>query len=186
MQSCYQKRFPHKIDYLDNILTGLIDFCPFFLNRIYPEYMKQKINLLLLLLMGFSSNAFGKCVPGTVDCPPCMKDVKASNNVNEYPTEKLKEDQKKAEGIIKTDVIDKDYLYEAKNSAVKMLVQASKFYKDGAITKEQYIKVADQVSMMAEYADVHSYKDVDCRDPGVAGKCNKNFAEILPVYTSTP
>lgn len=150
--------------------------------------MKQTFNLLLLLVMGFSSNAFGKCLPGTVDCPPCMKDVKTSisNNGNEYPAEKLKEDQKKAEAVIKADVIDKDYLYEAKNSAVKMLIQAAKFYKDGAITKEQYIKVADQVSMMAEYADVHSYKDVDCKDPGVAGKCNKNFAELSPVDTSTP
>jgi hypothetical protein len=44
-----------------------------------------------------------------------------------------------------------DYIKSAKDSSVDMLIKASKKYKDGAITKDQYIQVALQVSQMAEY-----------------------------------
>jgi len=44
-----------------------------------------------------------------------------------------------------------DYIRGAKDSSVDMLIKASEKYKTGAITKEQYIQIALQVSQMAEY-----------------------------------
>lgn len=139
----------------------------------------MKTFLISMFLTGafYSSNLSAKCMadPKKTVQPPCNDVFVASisNNLNEYPVEKLKEDNAKADAAVKK-VVDKDYLYEAKNSAIKMLIQASKFYKDGAITKEQYIKVADQVSMMAEYADANN-----CINMGLTGSCEENVSYYI-------
>lgn len=136
----------------------------------------MKIFLISMLFTGvmYSSNSFAKCAAEHKG--PCNDYIitEKSNDLNEYPAEKLKEDHAKADAAVKKKVVDKDYLYEAKNSAIKMLIQASKFYKDGAITKEQYIKVADQVSMMAEYADANN-----CINMGLTGSCEENVSYYI-------
>lgn len=46
-----------------------------------------------------------------------------------------------------------DYIKAVNNSSIDMLINASKKYKEGALTKDQYIEVALQVSGMADYTN---------------------------------
>lgn len=46
-----------------------------------------------------------------------------------------------------------DYIKEANNSSIDMLIKASKKYKDGEITKDQYVEIALQVSGFANYTN---------------------------------
>jgi hypothetical protein len=171
MRSCYQKTSPSKNDYLDYIFKGRSGFRPFFLDRIYPEFMK--IFLISILITGafYSANSFALCDadPKKVEQGPC-KDVILiqKTGFNEYPAEKLNEDQARA-AEAKVKVVDKDYLSEAKNSALDMLIKASSEYKKGTITKDQYIQIANQVSQMAEYANNNKV----CANMGLTGNCDK-------------
>ena len=50
-----------------------------------------------------------------------------------------------------SDINNIDYIKVAKESSFEMLIKASAKYKEGTITKDQYIQVALQVSQMADY-----------------------------------
>lgn len=117
-----------------------------------------------------SSNSFAKCAvdPTKTVQTPCHDVILIeSNSFNEYPADKLKEDQSKT-----AKALDKDYLSEAKNSALDMLIKAASEYKKGAITKDQYIQVANQVSQMAEYAN-NNKTESKCVNTGLTGNCDK-------------
>ncbi|MDO9183496.1 MAG: hypothetical protein Q7U04_13865, partial [Bacteriovorax sp.] len=50
-----------------------------------------------------------------------------------------------------TDVNNIDFIKSSNESSINMLIEASKKYKAGSLTQDQYIKVALQVSQMADY-----------------------------------
>lgn len=143
--------------------------------------MKQNLLLTLLFAALYSSNGLAKCADGTPDCPPCMDVIAIPSTNNEYPAEKLKEDQAKAAlekaGKETKFVADKDYLNEAKSSAIDMLIIAAAKYKEGTITKDQYIEVANQVSKMAEYANSNS-SESKCVNMGLTGNCEKLVVSV--------
>lgn len=126
--------------------------------------MKKNLSLILFLTVLYSSNGFSKCVEGTVNCPPCMESGKVAPLKNgEKSADTLKEDQEKSasQKTANESPEEKNYLNEAKNSAVEMLVAAAAKYKAGAITKDQYIQIANQVAQMAEYANNNSNENTD-------------------------
>ncbi len=60
--------------------------------------------------------------------------------------------QKVATAAIPTNSVgNMDYIKSVTNSSIEMLIEASKKYKAGALSKDQYIEVALQVGAMADY-----------------------------------
>ncbi|MEA9357557.1 hypothetical protein SHI21_15115 [Bacteriovorax sp. PP10] len=136
----------------------------------------MKIFLMSMLFSGafYSANSFATCQGYEELRPsknPCNDVIVYNEGKNEYPADKLKEDQARA-AEAKVKVVDKDYLSEAKNSALDMLIKASNEYKKGTITKDQYIQIANQVSQMAEYAN-NNKTESKCVNTGLTGNCDK-------------
>jgi hypothetical protein len=141
----------------------------------------MKIFLVGLFFLGAfcSADSFATCMGYEELQPskdPCNDVILYNDGKNEYPADKLKEDQARATEA-KAKVVDKDYLSEAKNSALDMLVKASSEYKKGTITKDQYIQIANQVSQMAEYAN-NNKTESKCVNTGLTGNCEKLLVSI--------
>lgn len=88
--------------------------------------------------------------------------------------------------LSRSDVSNMEYIRSAKESSIQMLIAASEKYMAGAITKDQYIKIALQASQMANFSNkLNSPIGTEtCSGPNCANNATSASAPAFGAFSS--